>query len=106
MGVDEKNYNIIVSPSANDRMSEHLEFLARVSENAATKLLNQLLKDIRSLEVMPQRCPFFNRPYLPAGKYRYLLSAKRYRIIFQIDGDFVYVDDIQDCRQSDDKSII
>ena len=40
------------------------------------------------------------------GKYRYMISCKRYRIVYQIDGNNVYVDDIQDCRQDDDKRII
>ena len=35
------------------------------------------------------------------GKYRYLISCDRYRIVYQIEGQTVFVDDIQDCRQSD-----
>ena len=103
---DESVYNIIIAPAANDRIAEHMEFLARVSEIAANRLLNQLVKSIRSLSTLPHRNPPYNRPYLPLGKYRYLISAKRYRIIYQIDGDFVYVEDIEDCRQSDEKSVL
>jgi len=102
----DKIYNVEVAPAANDRIAEHFEFLARVDENAANKLLNEMLKDIRSLESMPERCPPYNRPYLPVGKYRYKISYKRYRIVFQVVDDNVFVDDIQDCRQSDDKSIL
>ena len=102
----EKVYRVIVDPAANDRMAEHLEFLSRVSENAAAKLLDELITDIRSLDMLPHRNPVYNRPYLPLGKYRYMLSGKRYRIVYQIEGDFVFVDDIQDCRQDDDKSIL
>jgi mRNA-degrading endonuclease RelE of RelBE toxin-antitoxin system len=101
-----KEYNVIVDPAASDRMAEHLEFLARVSEDAASRVLEELLADIRSLEHSSYRNPVYNRPYLPADKYRYLISGKRYRLVYQIDGDFVFVDDIQDCRQSDDKSIL
>jgi len=35
-----------------------------------------------------------------------MISAERYRIVYQVDGNFVFVDDIQDCRQADDKNII
>ena len=99
-------YHVIVDPAANDRMAEHLEFLARVSETAASRLLDELLADIRSLDHLPYRNPVYNRPYLPEGKYRHVISGKRYRIVYQIDGEFVFVDDIQDCRQDDDKSIL
>ena len=102
----EKIYNVIIDPAANDRMSEHLEFLAQVNENTASRLLNEMLKDIHSLETQPFRCPVFDRPYLPVGKYRYLISGKRYRIIFQIEGDFIFVDDIQDCRQNDNSCLM
>ena len=94
-------YRVIIDPSANDRMFEHFEFLARVSRAAAEKLLDNLMASIHSLEHMPQRNPVFSRPYLPNGKYRYLISHNRYRIVYQIEGKNVFVDDIQDCRQSD-----
>ena len=106
MQPNEKIYHVSVDPAANDRMSEHFEFLARVSKNAANRLLDGLLSDIRSLERSPQQNPVYDRPYLPKGKYRYKISCERYRIVYQIDGDFVFVDDIEDCRQDDDKSIL
>ena len=102
----EKIYHVSVDPAANDRMAEHLEFLSRVSKSAANRLLDELLTSIRSLKKSPYRNPVYDRPYLPLGKYRYLISGKRYRIVYQIDGDFVFVDDIQDCRQIDEKNIL
>ena len=101
-----KVYRIFIAPTVNDKMFEHFEFLARVSVPAANKLLDGMLNDIRSLEKMPYRNASYNRPYLPSGKYRYIISSKRYHIIYQIDGDFVFVDDIQDSRQGDEKSIL
>jgi len=101
---DEKIYTVIIDPSANDRMAEHIEFLARVSENAANRLTDELLADIRSLGTLPFRNPVYNRPYIPLDKYRYMISGKRYRIVYLVDEDFVFIDDIEDCRQSDEKS--
>jgi hypothetical protein len=106
MKYNEKVYQVIVASDANDRMYDHFEFLARDSVNAANKLLDGLLKDIQNLRTEPFRYPLFNHPYLPVGKYHYILSNKRYRIVYQIIGNQVFVDDIQDCRQDDDKSII
>ena len=101
-----KKYGVLVSPAANERMYDHFLFLAQVSERAARNLLAQLIKGIKSLENMPQRNPFFDRPYLEQGKYRYMLSYRRYRIVYQIIKDCVFVEDIQDCRQDDDKNLL
>ena len=101
-----KKFRVFVSPSANDRMYEHFEFLANASAKAARSLLSKLVKDIKSLKLMPQANPFFDRPYLKQGKYRYKLSCQRYRIVYQIIGDSIFVEDIQDCRQDDDKSVL
>jgi len=93
-------YNVIIDTAANDRMFEHFEFLSRVSITAAENLLDGLLLSISSLESLPQRNPVYDRPYLQKGKYRYLISCDRYRIVYQIEKNIVYIDDIQDCRQS------
>jgi plasmid stabilization system protein ParE len=101
-----KKYNIRVAPAANDRIAGHFEFLARVSEKAANELLDELIEDIKSLGTNPQINPYLDRPYIEPGKYRYKLSYGRYRIVFKIVNDTVFVDDIQDCRQGDDKSLL
>jgi hypothetical protein len=87
-------------------MYEHFEFLARVSETADKKLLNGLVKDIRALDRMPYRNPVYDRPFLPKGKYRYMISCNRYRVVYLIEGNAVFVDDIQDCRQSDSRNLL
>ena len=99
-------YKVIIATMANDRIQEHYEFLARVSESAANALLSTLLKDLASLQKMPLRNPVYDRPYVPVLKYRYMISGKRYRIVYQVVDDTVFVDDIQDSRQSDDKNLI
>ena len=37
---------------------------------------------------------------------RYRLFGKRYRIVFEIVGNSVYIYDIQDCRQDSDKNLM
>ncbi len=106
MEIEESVYSVEISPAANDKMNEHFEFLARVSEAAAAKLLAKLMADMRSLNQMPYRNPIYVRPYIPVGKYRYMLSGDRYRIVYQIQDRTVFVEDVQDCRQSDKKSIL
>ncbi|GHV95040.1 plasmid stabilization protein [Spirochaetia bacterium] len=101
-----KKYRVMTAPSVNDRMYDHFLFLAQVSENGARKLLQTLIQDIQSLEHMPQRNPYFDRPYIEQGKYRYMLSGRRYRIVYQISNDTVFVEDIQDCRQDDETNLV
>lgn len=101
MNQNSNPYKVIISSEANEKMLKHFEFLGQVSINAANRLLDNLLNDISILQTDPKRYPLYNRPYLPIGKYRCLLSNKRYRIIYQIIGKNVYVDDIQDCRQNE-----
>jgi mRNA-degrading endonuclease RelE of RelBE toxin-antitoxin system len=106
MKVEEKKYHVQVSPSANDRVSQHFEFMAKVNMAAAERLLDTLIKDMHSLETNPASCPSYERPYIPKEKYRYKLSAKRYRIVFSIENNTVFIDDIEDCRQNDDKNLL
>ncbi|MDR1083060.1 MAG: type II toxin-antitoxin system RelE/ParE family toxin [Coriobacteriales bacterium] len=91
---------------AHARMLEHFEFLARVNEAAATKLLDTLTRDIRSLAKMPQRNPLYDKPNISSGEYRWMLSAKRYRIVYEIADDTVFIEDIQDCSESDEKRLL
>ena len=95
-----------IAPSANEHMFEHFVFLAHVSETAAEKLLDGLIVDINSLTKLPYRNPVYDRPYIPKGKYRCMISCDRYRIVYQVEDHHVYVDDIQDCRQDDSKSLL
>jgi len=104
MNNEYKEYFVRVAPTVNDRMYDHFEFLARVNEAAAKKLLDNLVADMQSLQNMPYRNPVFDRPYLKNGKYRYMVSCVRYLIVYQVIENTVHIEDIQDSRQSDDKS--
>jgi len=106
MNREDKVYRVIVDPAANDRMYDHFEFLAQVSKTAAEKLLDGLIADMHSLERMPYRNPVYNRPYLKSGKYRYMMSCDRYRIVYQIQDSTIFIEDVQDCRQSDKHSLL
>ena len=94
----EKIYNVKVAPAAYRDINSHFYFLARVSESAAKRLKETILKDIRSLEKMPERNPPYERRGIPQGKYRYMISANRYRIVYYIIGTVVRVNGIEDCR--------
>jgi len=49
---------------------------------------------------------FVSPAALELGKYHYKISYCRYRIVYQIIKDCVFVEDIQDCRQDDNKNVL
>lgn len=92
-------YNVLISPEAQRLMGNCVLFLAQTDMDAALRLKERLVEDIRRLERMPERCPFFNELYLPANKYHKLFVEKYYLILYQIKDGVVHVDYVVDCRQ-------
>jgi len=97
-----KEYVVSVLPMAEEKLATHLQFLTAVSESAAQKLYQSYRDALAFIATNPESCPL----YLPSPSYRYKLFGKRYRIVFQIVESTVYADDIQDCRQDEDKNLI
>ena len=92
-------YNVIISDRAKEMLGMHIRFLSQVNRQAALELKKRLISEIRSLEEMPQRYPFFNEAYIPANKYHKMFVKNCYLILYQIKDETVYVDWIVDCRQ-------
>lgn len=92
-------YKVIISERAKEMLGMHIRFLAQVNKSAAIKLKNRLIDEIRALQEMPQRYPFFNENYIPANKYHKLYVENWFLVLYQIKDDSVYVDWIVDCRQ-------
>ena len=94
-----KKYSVIIHDAATEMLVEHVRFLARVSESAARKLASEFKNKSKTLETMPQRCPWLYHPLIAEHKYRKLVFEKHYMLIFQIFGETVHVDAMVDCRQ-------
>lgn len=94
-----KLYTVNVSDEAAQMLVSHSRFLAQVSETAALHLIDEFTEKAKSLEVFLERNPWLSDPLIPERKYRRLLVAKRYLLIYQIKGDTVYVDAVVDTRQ-------
>ncbi|MCD8100460.1 MAG: type II toxin-antitoxin system RelE/ParE family toxin [Oscillospiraceae bacterium] len=95
----QSEYRVIVSERAARMLVSHAAFLAQVSPSAAERLTAAFESAAKSLETMPQRCPWLRGEYIPKNAYRYILFEKRYMLIFQIADNYVYVDYVVDCRQ-------
>ena len=92
-------YKVMISDRAKEMLGMHIRFLAQVHKPAAIKLKNRLIEEIRSLQDMPHRYPFFNENFIPANKYHKLYVENWYLVLYQVKDDTVYVDWIVDCRQ-------
>ena len=99
-------YSVYIAPSADRRLASHIEFLARVSENAAALLYEDYEEALGFLEDNPEACQLYVPENPIDAQLRYKLFGKRYRIVFEIVGDNVYAYDIQDCRQDTDRNLI
>jgi len=104
--MEEKHFYVNVYPAAIVKFAGHVEFLARINENAALLLYDNYEEALIFLKRTPDICP----PYYPNtpidAELRYKLFGKWYRIVFEIIEKDVFVYDIQDCRQDADKSLI
>ena len=94
----EAKYQVTVSGRARSMLFEHAKFLAQVSLNAAEELLDQFEEKVLTLEEMPERCPYYENPYVRPGKYRKLALGKYLLILFQIVDNAVYIELIIDAR--------
>ena len=92
-------YNVIISERAKEMLGMHIRFLAQINKPAAIKLKNRLIEEMRSLQQMPERYPFFNENYIPANKYHKLYVENWYLVLYQIKDNTVYIDWIVDRRQ-------
>lgn len=96
---DSKRYKIIVSDRAKRMLGTHIRFMAQVNKQAAAKKKKEIMTAMRSLSRMPQRYPFFEELYITPNKYHKMFIEKWYLVLFQIQGDTVYVEYILDCRK-------
>lgn len=94
-----KRYKIIISQRAKTEIENHVNFLARVNIESAKSLKTNIINDIKSLEVMPQRNSFLTNEFIASNKYHKMVCQKRYLLLYQIKDDTVYLDFVIDCRQ-------
>ena len=60
----QNKYRVIVSARAAQMLVSHAAFLAQVSPAAAEQLTVEFEKAAKSLEPMPQRCPWLKGEYI------------------------------------------
>ncbi len=93
-------YDVIVSRKADEMLVSHVRFLAQVSIPATKVLRNEFCSVLVKLKDNPFQFQLEEDIGLPKGKYRRVIFAKRYKAVFSIFENKVFVDAIIDCRQS------
>jgi len=91
-------YNVSISPRISKDINKHLDFLAKVSIKAAERLEKDFAEKIATL----CETPTSNQILVFKGEntmYRKLFVPKRYLILYEIEGNNVFVDYVVDCRQ-------
>ena len=93
-----RKYTVVIQTPAAQMLVEHARFLAQVSITAVERLADEFFSKAKTLEHIPERCPWLSGYSIPEKKYRKLLFEGNYMLVFQIIGDTVYVDAMIDCR--------
>lgn len=100
-----KKFKVILARRVDGMLLKHVEFLARVSIPAAKKFRNEFGHLLQRLGENPMQFPLEEEVRLPEGAYRSALFAKRYKAIFLVEGETVYLDAVLDCRQDSTNQI-
>jgi hypothetical protein len=99
-------YSVKIDHHVYNRMFAHARFLARVSVSAAERLYTVLRETIDELSYNPEVYPVYMPKKPIDAVLHYKLCDKRYRVVYEIIGNMVYVYDIQDCRQDTDRNLV
>ena len=92
----------ILATRVRSQLLAHVAFLSRVSPQAAKRLRNSFEEIRDRLKENPFQFPeylVFSRLQLP---YRSALFGERYRALFVIEGNEVFIDSVVDCRQQNE----
>ncbi|MDR0425154.1 MAG: type II toxin-antitoxin system RelE/ParE family toxin [Clostridiales Family XIII bacterium] len=97
-----QNYRVRLARRADEMLLSHTEFLAQVSPAAACRLLADFRKTTKLLADTPCMFPFADEldvPGIPPETYRKCVFDRRYKAIYIVEDDTVYIDAVIDCRQ-------
>ena len=94
-----KLYKVKISEEAQRGLGNIVSYVALNSIQAARVLKKDLVAEISSLKLFPERTPFLEGEFIPFNKYHKLVVRKNYLLIYQIKDDTVWVDYVIDCRQ-------
>lgn len=97
--VQNKLYEVKVSEETQRGLGKIVSFVALNSIQAARALKKDIVAEISSLKIFPERTSFLEGEFIPFNKYHKLVVRRNYLILYQIKDDTVLVDYVIDCHQ-------
>lgn len=85
-----KNYKIHLTQNAQTDLEHIFFYIASDNINSAKKFILELEEKLYSLETSPERCPYIPENIFFGTNYRHLIH-KRYRAIYKINDDCLYI---------------
>lgn len=98
-----KRYNVIVRPTVNIQLNNHIRFAANVNAKFAKSIRDSFHKALYELPNNPDHYPLWQPNFELSDPYRIILIKKRYSVIFYIEENNVYVDYLLDSRMDNKK---
>lgn len=91
-------YHINAASRIDAQLLQHTRFLSNVSIKATRRFRDEYAETLRSIRDNPYQFPFDTDRNLPENFYRKAIFARRYKALFYVSGDTVYLDAVVDCR--------
>lgn len=93
-------YRIVVTQRAFSDINECILFVNAVSNDAAQKLYEEIIKSIQSLKSFPEKYSFIEGLTIGNSKVRRMpIHNGKYILLYKVEKDFVTVYDILDSRK-------
>ena len=94
-------YRVLISEDARNSILDSMRFLANVNKNSAKKELDNIFKEIHSLEEFPLRHPAVpGLEILGKQTYKFILSNGRYIILYNVSNTDVFINKFLDVRKN------
>lgn len=85
-----KKYKVNISQNAQNDLEHIFFYIAADSINNAKKFILELENKIYGLETLPERFPYISENLYFGTSYRHI-AHKKYRLVYRIDKDSVYI---------------
>ena len=96
------SYRVEWSATSVSDLSEHVAFLKKVSQEAATKITATIISMAESLAEFPERCPEFSMPHNFPVPIRKCVVESRYNLLFGVHERSIMIYRVLDARRNFD----
>jgi hypothetical protein len=102
----DKKYYVHITDRCFITLQKHTEFIANANINAAKNFKNEFMETVNELEFFPERNISVRLQIDPGLIYHRALIGKFHAILYEIQGNDVYVDLVIDLRQNIKMSLL